>query len=75
MKTETGSVYEFNDDLTKVRRVQYTHDLRRDGEWLELRGLTMPHIGASMVLELEPLGEGDVTYRRTSWVTEIEYEC
>lgn len=70
VKTETGSVYEF--DAGKVRRVEYTHDLRRDGDWVECEIIHGPAVGEPMVLALEPLGEGaDVTIRRTSLVVRI----
>lgn len=72
--TETGSVYEFNDTLTSVRRLEVGGEsdaLRRDGDWLDLQ--IAPHItvGQSMVLALEPLGEGDVTVRATSRVVAV----
>lgn len=69
VETFTGSVYEI--DGFRVRRVQSTHQLRRDGEWVDL--LAAPHVevGQGMVFMLEPLGMGDVTVRRTSQVTKI----
>lgn len=70
VKTETGSVYEF--DAGKVRRVEFTHGLRRDDDWLGCEIVYGPTIGEPMVLALEPLGEGmDVTIRRTSPVVRI----
>jgi len=68
--TETGSVYEFTGD--RVRRVESTHDMRRDGEWLTFQHLHPVVVGRSMNLALEPLGEGAATFRTTSRVTRIE---
>jgi hypothetical protein len=73
--TETGSIYELDVANTKVRRVFHTEassDLRRDEEWVQM--LLWPEIktGASMYLILEPLGEGNVTMRTTSYVVKVE---
>lgn len=70
VKTETGSTYRFNADLSKVRR-EGTHDLRRDEEWLDLLEKPFVQVGVPMYLALEPLGEGNVTYRTTSRVLEV----
>lgn len=70
--TETGSIYEFRNGRFEVRRVEHTHDLRRDGEWIKVISSSPPEVGRSMALGLEPLGAGDVTYRVTSRVTKIE---
>lgn len=67
--TESGSVYEIRDE--KVRRVG-THDLRRDGDWLQLFNNPHIEIGESMLLMLEPLGNWPYTPRLTSRVTEIQ---
>lgn len=69
VRTESGSVYELDGSL--VRRSEFTHPLRRDGEWVGL--LNTPHVqvGEPMVLVLEPLGAGDATVRRTSLVVEV----
>lgn len=70
--TETGSVYEFN-NLGQVRRVEYTHDLRGDGRWLNVALAFDPMLGYPMVLQLEPLSpNAGVTIRRTSNVIKIE---
>jgi hypothetical protein len=70
VKTETGSVYEF--DEGRVRRVEYTHGLRRDDEWVDCDIVYGPIVGESMVLALEPLSEtADLTVRRTSRVIQI----
>lgn len=72
--TETGSIYEFRErpEWWEVRRVERTHDMRRDGEWLYCHYWPWPEVGQPMRLVLEPLGRGDITYRTTSWVTKIE---
>jgi hypothetical protein len=67
--TETGSVYEVTD--FHVRRRNSDGAMRRDGEWVAFHTFTAPVVGESMVFELEPLGDGDVTLRRTSRVTEV----
>lgn len=69
--TRSGSVYELRPG--RVRRVNADHGLRRDGEWLELRGMAPLRIGEPMVLYLEPLGEGDVTERTTTPVVGIVF--
>ena len=71
VKTESGSLYEFEDG--KIRRTNEDADLRRDNEWLavQLPDPRGPQIGQSMLIGLEPLGEGNITFRRTSRVVEI----
>lgn len=66
--TESGSIYEIEEG--RVRRLS-VWTLRRDGEWLTLHRPVRPEVGVSMLLALEPLGEGDITIRRTSRVTEV----
>jgi hypothetical protein len=61
--TVTGSVYEFQG--LQVRRLGAAN-LRRDGEWIRLNRVPNIRVGFPMVLELEPLGECDVTFRFTS---------
>lgn len=70
VRTETGSVYEITD--LHVRRVG-THDMRRDGDWVKLLTPPDPVVGRSMVLFLEPLGDGDVTVRTTSPVVDVSH--
>ncbi|MBN1434271.1 hypothetical protein JW921_05880 [Candidatus Fermentibacterales bacterium] len=70
VETSTGSVYEFCPGY--VRRVEFTHDLRRDGEWLLLPAASRPAFGLPLVLVLEPLGDGPVTTRTTSPVVGID---
>lgn len=69
--TATGSMYELDPDNRRVRRVESTHALRRDGDWLHVQNDPNPEIGQPMVLFLEPLGEGTVTIRTTSLVTRV----
>ena len=70
-ETETGSVYELRGN--RVRRIESTHGLRRDGDWLRFTNSPCPVVGQSLVLHLEPLAENAVvTIRRTSHVTRIE---
>jgi hypothetical protein len=72
VETESGSVYVFKDDLSAVQRVESTHELRGDGDWLELEAVPHITVGAPMFLALEPLSdEAVVTYRTTSPVTAI----
>lgn len=67
--TETGSVYEITD--FHIRRRNPNGPLRRDGEWVPFHTFTTPQVGEPMVFELEPLGDGVATLRRTSRVTEV----
>lgn len=66
--TESGTSYEFEGG--RVRR-HGDIDMRRDDEWLRFAHLPLIEVGRSMILVLEPLGEGDVTVRRTSRVVEV----
>lgn len=72
--TQSGTVYEFRqvDGAIYVRRTG-GDELRRDDEWLRVQDVTTPEIGSRIVMALEPLGEGDVTYRTTTPVTDIGY--
>lgn len=67
--TETGSEYEV--DGNRVRRVS-KHGMRRDEEWLEMLQPPYIQVGHSAHMALEPLGEGDVTFRTTSRVVGVE---
>lgn len=70
--TESGSVYDFEHrtDGIYVRRVGI-EAMRRDGDWVRLIRKDPIELNAPMRLILEPLGDGDVTARMTSRVTEI----
>lgn len=66
--TESGSVYEIEDG--RVRRLS-VWTMRGDGDWVALLRPVRPEVGVSMLLMLEALGEGNLTVRRTSRVTEV----
>lgn len=70
--TESGTIYEFEGN--KVRRAPEGNaaGMRRDEEWLSFTSPRVPTIGEDMFLLLEPLGEGNVTVRRTTPVVLIE---
>jgi hypothetical protein len=73
--TETGSVYEFDFNQMRVRRINETgnfSNLRKDEEWLEL--VTVPEIelGQSMRFALMIRDDGIVTLRTTSYVIKVE---
>lgn len=71
--TETGSIYEFRNGRFEVRRVVWTHGMRRDGEWIKVISSSPPEVGHSMQLGLEPLADdASITFRTTSRVTKIE---
>lgn len=46
--------------------------LRQDGELLSFFSATLPNVGDDLIVVLQPLGEGDVTVRRTTPVVAIE---
>lgn len=75
-RTESGSTYEVKDDMSMLRRVQFTHDMRRDGEWLRIMQIINPiEVGSKAFFLVEPLGEGAMTTMRlTSLVTSITPE-
>lgn len=70
--TETGSVYEIDLNDWYIRRIEYSHDLRRDGEWLRMLNKPNMRVGEPVLMVLEPLGHGNVTYRTTSPVVRID---
>ena len=71
--TESGTYYDFCDNMTRVRRtaVSPSGALRRDGEWLAAQSLGVG-IGKPMMLTLEPLGNCIETRRYTTPVVSIE---
>ena len=70
--TESGSVYDFSDDLSLCQRVNDTYGLRRDGGWLRLLETPTISVGSAMRLCLEPLAqEAVMTQRITTVVTDI----
>lgn len=74
-KTETGSTYELRDDYSQIRRLEPAHELRRDGEWLDvIEVLTPLTVGDYAVFLLVGLGVLPTTIRTTSTILEIEHE-
>ena len=73
--TQSGSVYEFIDNFTKMRRANSVDKLRQDGEWIQVYGVyKLPQIGESLVVFLEqlnPLFPAGTTIRQTTPVTGI----
>lgn len=74
--TETGSVYEFDFDNHRVRRVNRTgnfKNMRKDEQWLQL--VTNPQIVVGQSMQFALMGVADdpemVTFRITSYVTKI----
>lgn len=73
--TETGSIYDFDQENMRTRRVNTTGNfeaMRKDGEWSDLVLMPDIKIGASMRFPLVVREDGDVTFRTTSYVTKIE---
>lgn len=75
--TETGSVYEFDLEQNRVRRVNETGNfkaMRKDDQWLELVTVPTIVIGQPMGFALHGVAEEPdmVTFRTTSYVTKIE---
>jgi len=70
--TESGAVYEFSDDYTKLRRNNPDAPLRKDGEWLECND-PKPQKGLGMAIVIHGIvDEPGVTIRRTTPVVAIE---
>ena len=72
--TESGTRYEFNTDMTQVRR-EGGHTLRRDGDWLSCTLVGRPLVGLPLNFILQPLGQGNVTIRTTTAVVSIEEDA
>ena len=73
--TETGSVYEFDFDQMRVRRVNETGNftnMRKDDEWLELVTVPEIQVGQSMKFALMVRDDDIVTLRTTSYVVKVE---
>ena len=75
--TETGSVYEFDLEQNRVRRVNETGNftnMRKDDQWIELVTVPTITVGESMAFALRGVSEEPdiVTFRTTSYVTKIE---
>lgn len=71
--TDSGAVYEFSDDYTKLRRTNPEAPLRKDGEWLECVNTPEPRVGLGMDILIRGIvDEPGVTLRRTTPVVVIE---
>lgn len=76
--TESGTVYEFDDEQKRVRRVVQGDalDMRRDGDWLQLFITNVAIPGVGMTMFLEHLAEDKVkkpfTVRHTTPVKTVE---
>jgi len=81
--TETGSTYQVDGD--RVRRLEYVHGKRGDGEWLKLLNEPIVTVGSNVFFLLESLSdrgaddygnsiEADMTTRMTSRVTDTKEE-
>jgi len=71
VKTQSGTEYEFTDDMTQVRR-RGGLNMRADGKWVALHSTPNPQVGEGMVLVLDGLSpESSVTYRYTSPVKAV----
>lgn len=70
--TQSGSLYEFDKEKMRMRRVNEDATLRRDGQWVKLLFFPDPLVGKDMVIYLEGLGEGPYTTRTTTRVTSVE---
>lgn len=75
VNTETGSVYEFDLEQNRVRRVNETGNftaMRKDDEWNELVSIPEITVGESMKFLLHVREDDIVTLRTTSYVTKVE---
>ena len=69
--TESGAVYEFSDDYTKLRRNNPDSPLRKDGDWLKC-DVVKPSVGKPMSVRIHGIVEAPgFTVRRTTPVTAI----
>lgn len=75
IETESGARYDIEDDLSRLRRWAPDETipgaLRQDGNWLDAYAVYNLVVDQSATFILHPLGEGDVTVRRTSRITKI----
>lgn len=76
--TESGTLYVINGLARTVTRYpgRESFDMRKDGiaqAFHDDYPIAVPRAGHQYAMHLEPLGEGDMTIRVTSPVTEIEY--
>jgi len=69
--TESGAVYEFSDDYTKLRRNNPDSPLRKDGDWLKC-DVVKPSVGKPMSVRIHGIVEAPgFTVRNTTPVTAI----
>ena len=77
-RTMTGSKYILKKDGKKITLKRSPNkggsSLRRDNEEIEVIKFIPIQVGKGAILKLEPLGDGDSTWRITSKVNEI-WEC
>jgi hypothetical protein len=79
--TASGARYEFADDLLSFRRLTDSPrldgegyeraNLRRDGDMLRLWREPLLIVGECAMLAVEPLGEGNITFRTTTPIVSI----
>lgn len=77
--TESGSIYDFRVPAfgeKEVRRRNAGEPMRRDGEWLKVLKFhnEPPNIGDYILLELEPLGDGESTTRMSTRIVSTELQ-
>lgn len=75
--TETGSVYDFDFDQMRMRRVNETGNfanMRQDNEWINLVTVPEINVGEGMRFVVSGLHEDPnvVTIRTTSYVVKVE---
>lgn len=72
VKTETDSYYQFDDQLTQVKRMSMSHGKRGDFDWQTLLVKPNINVGFPMILTMEAFSQGENrTVRRTSKVVSI----
>ena len=70
--TESGAVYDFSDEMARVRRANSDAWLRKDGEWIDVISAEDIAFGNPMRLLLAGVAEVGNTLRVTTPVTMIE---
>lgn len=62
--TESGAQYEFNADLTSVRRVSDTYEMRADNHWVPCSLCAPIAVGEPLILVLQGIApDADFTLR------------
>lgn len=73
VQTESGAIYEFNEGLTRVRRVSETQEMRRDNDWIECYLMQDIFVGQPLVLVLRGVSANvDFTMRVSTPVVRLE---